>query len=69
MKHKLPKLDLFWAALVFAALGIAAYILRFFENIIEDYIPHLAALSVSLLVVALVLFILSGPINWFKRPH
>ena len=69
MKHKLPKLDTFWTALVIAAIGIVVYGLRFFENFFEEYVPHLSAIAISLLVVAFILLILGGPINWFKRPH
>jgi hypothetical protein len=66
IKHILSKYDSFWTPVGIAAVGVVFYLLRFFENPIEDYVPHLSAIAIALLVISLVLLVLGGPINWFK---
>jgi hypothetical protein len=66
LKYILSKYDPFWTPIVIAAVGVAFYVLRFFENPIEDYIPHLSAIAISLLVISFLLLVLGGPVNWFK---
>ncbi len=66
IKRILSKYDSFWTPVIIAAIGVAFYSLRFFENPIEDYVPHLSAIAISLIVVAFILLILGGPVNWFQ---
>jgi undecaprenyl pyrophosphate phosphatase UppP len=66
LKYILSKYDPFWTPIVIAAIGVAIYLLRFFENPIEDHIPHLSAIAISLIVVSVLLLVLGGPVDWFR---
>jgi uncharacterized membrane protein YdbT with pleckstrin-like domain len=60
----LSKYHKFWTPVAVAMLGLVLYSLRFFENFIEDNVPHLSAIAISLFVIAFVLLILGVVVDW-----
>ena len=57
MKHHLhlPKIGSFWIPVVVFTVGVIVFLSRFFENPIEEYVPHLSAIAFLLVVVAFIL--------------
>jgi uncharacterized membrane protein YoaK (UPF0700 family) len=57
IKHHLhlPKFDTFWIPVLFFACGVVVYALRFFENIVEENVPHLSAIAFLLVAIAFIM--------------
>jgi hypothetical protein len=64
LKFVLSKYHKFWTPVAIAILGLVFYSSRFFENFLEDYVPHLAAIAIALLVIAFVLLILGVAVDF-----
>ncbi len=69
LKTILSKYDTFWTPVIIAALGLVAYGLRFFDNFVREYVPHLTAIAVALFVIAMVLFVLGVTVNWTNTDY
>jgi hypothetical protein len=51
----LPKIGSFWIPVGVFVIGVVLFLSRFTENFIEDYVPHLSAISFFLVAVAFIL--------------
>jgi undecaprenyl pyrophosphate phosphatase UppP len=69
LKFILSKYHKFWTPVAIALLGLAFYASRFFENFIEDYVPHLSAIAIALLVIAFVMLILGVAVDWSRTDY
>jgi uncharacterized membrane protein HdeD (DUF308 family) len=66
IKTILSKYDKFWTPVAIAILGLVIYAMRFIDDFIREFVPHLSAIAISLVVIAFVLLILGVAVDWSR---